>query len=94
MLPQRAAIERAEACCVDHQNRKLFFTEVPTPGVPGSMGGANKVNELDLETMALSVVHFGDPDPTDVAVADNGHVYWSCTSAGVIVEATPIPGSD
>jgi streptogramin lyase len=79
---------------LDHKDRKLYFTEVPTPGVPGSMGGANKVNELDLETMALTVVDFGDPEPTDVAVAGNGRVYWTCSSAGVIVEAKPIPGSE
>jgi hypothetical protein len=57
------------------------------------MGGRNKVNELDLETMALSIVNFGDPEPTDVAVGRNGHIYWTCSSAGVIVEATPIAGS-
>jgi hypothetical protein len=76
---------------LDHKDRKLYFTEVPTPGVPGSMGGGNKVNELDLETMALTVVAFGDPEPTDVAVAGNGRIYWTCSSAGVIVEARPIP---
>jgi streptogramin lyase len=79
---------------LDHQGRKLYFTEVPTPGVSSGMGGRNKVNELDLETMALSIVDFGDPEPTDVAVGRNGHIYWTCSSAGVIVEATPIPGSD
>jgi streptogramin lyase len=79
---------------LDHQDRTLYFTEVPTPGVPGSMGGANKVNELDLETMALTVVDFGDPEPTDVAVARNGRIYWTCSSAGVIVEAKPVPGND
>jgi streptogramin lyase len=78
---------------LDHRNEKLYFTEVPTPGVPGSLGGRNKVNELDLETMTLSIVGFGDPEPTDVAVGRNGHVYWTCSSAGVIVEATPIAGS-
>jgi hypothetical protein len=43
--------------------------------------------------MALSIVNFGDPEPTDVAVGRNGHIYWTCSSAGVIVEATPIAGS-
>ena len=28
-----------------------------------------------------------DPEPTDVAVARNGNLYWTCTSAGVIIEA-------
>jgi hypothetical protein len=87
-------LDKPVGIALDHKDRKLYFTEVPTPGVPGSMGGANKVNELDLETMALTVVDFGDPEPTDVAVAGNGRVYWTCSSAGVIVEARPIPGSE
>lgn len=87
-------LDKPVGIALDHKDRKLYFTEVPTPGVPGSMGGGNKVNELDLETMALTVVAFGDPEPTDVAVAGNGRIYWTCSSAGVIVEAKPIPGSD
>lgn len=84
-------LDKPIGIALDHQNRRLYFTEVPTPGVPGSMGGGNKVNELDLETMALTIVDFGDPEPTDVTVARNGHIYWTCSSAGVIVEATPLP---
>ncbi len=68
---------------------KLYWTEVPTPGVPGSMGGQNKVRALDLATMAFENVHLGDPQPTDIAVAKDGSLYWTCTSAGVIVEAKP-----
>lgn len=67
--------------------QKLYFTEVPTPGVPGSMGGRNKVWELDLPGMRRTLVHSGDPEPIDVAVTNNGNVYWTCGSAGVIVEA-------
>jgi hypothetical protein len=67
--------------------RKLYFTEVPTPGVPGSMGGSNKVWEYDLDRMTRSLIHHGDPEPTDVTVTNNGNVYWTCSSAGVIVEA-------
>jgi hypothetical protein len=37
--------------------------------------------------MQVSVINQGDPEPTDVAVARNGRVYWTCTVAGVIVEA-------
>ena len=33
------------------------------------------------------LVHEGDPELPDVAVARNGTFYWTCTSAGVIVEA-------
>jgi hypothetical protein len=63
---------------------------VPTPGVPGNAGGQNRVNALDLRTKTVRVIHEGDPEPTDVAVARNGNVYWTCTSAGVIVEAKRI----
>jgi sugar lactone lactonase YvrE len=72
---------------LDHKGETLYFTEVPTPGVPGSAGGQNRVNALDLRTKTIRVIHEGDPEPTDVAVARNGNVYWTCTSAGVIVEA-------
>jgi hypothetical protein len=73
---------------LDKQGRNLFFTEVPTPGIPGSMGGMNRVSRLNLQTLELSTVNFGDPEPTDIAVSANGNLYWTCTSAGVIVEAT------
>ena len=72
---------------LDHKGETLYFTEVPTPGVPGNLGGQNRVNALDLRTKTVRVIHEGDPEPTDVAVARNGNVYWTCTSAGVIVEA-------
>ena len=72
---------------LDHRGEKLYFTEVPTPAVPGRMGGMNKVSVYDLEEEELSVVNYGDPEPTDVTVARNGRVFWTCTSAGVIVEA-------
>ena len=72
---------------LDHGGRKLYFTEVPTPGVGGGM---NKVSVYDLEEGGLSVVALGDPEPTDITVARNGRVYWTCSSAGVIVEAKRI----
>ena len=72
---------------LDHKGETLYFTEVPTPGVAGSMGGLNRVNALDLATKSVRMIHAGDPAPTDVTVARNGNVYWTCTSAGVIVEA-------
>jgi hypothetical protein len=87
-------LDKPVGIALDQQDQKLYFTEVPTPGVPGSLGGANKVNELDLESMALTVVDFGDPEPTDVAVARNGRIYWTCSSAGVIVEAKRIARGD
>jgi DNA-binding beta-propeller fold protein YncE len=67
----------------------LYFTEVPTPGVPGSMGGENMVWKLNLTTNDLTLIDAGDPQPTDIAVSPSGKkVYWTCTSAGVIVLAT------
>ena len=74
---------------LDHRGRKLYFTEVPTPGVSGGMGGQNAVWVYDLENGDLEPVDLGDPEPTDITVARNGRVYWTCSSAGVIVEATP-----
>lgn len=71
-------------------NRKgdlLYWTEVPTPGVGGGNGGRNRVWELNLRTLRKTLVHAGDPEPTDVAVDRDGAVYWTCSSAGVIVEA-------
>jgi len=72
---------------LDKHGEKLYFTEVPTPGVPGSMGGDNKVWMYDFEEGELQLVDAGDPEPRDITVARNGRVYWTCTSAGVIVEA-------
>ncbi len=72
---------------LDHRGEKLYFTEVPTPGVAGNAGGMNKVSVYDLDEAELWVVNMGDPEPTDIAVARNGRVYWTCSSAGVIVEA-------
>ena len=75
---------------LDHEGETLYCTEVPTPVVPGSAGGQNRVNTLDLTTKMVRVIHEGDPEPTDVAVARNGNVYSTCTRAGVIVEAKRI----
>lgn len=72
---------------LDHKGETLVWTEVPTPGVPGTQGGKNAVRSLNLRTGMRRAVNEGDPEPTDVAVARNGNIYWTCTSAGVIVEA-------
>ena len=79
---------------IDHKGRNLYFTEVPTPGVGGSAGGRNKIWRVSLPTGERTLVHEGDPEPTDVTVARNGNVYWTCTSAGVIVEARRRAGDD
>ncbi len=67
----------------------LYFSEVPTPGVSGANGGKNKVSKLKLSNSAITVINVGDPDPIDVTAHPDGTVYWTCRSAGVIVEATP-----
>src|SRR5262245_37707713 len=85
-----SGLDHPTGIALDRQGKQLYFTEVPTPGVAGSAGGRNTVSRLDLKTNDMTVIHRGDPEPTDVAVASNGRVYWTCTSAGVIVEATPI----
>ncbi len=76
---------------IDIHGRSLYFTEVPTPGRAGSAGGSNRVSRLDLKTKAVTIVHSGDPQPTDVAVTPDGRILWTCTSAGVVVEAKVIP---
>jgi hypothetical protein len=83
-----SGLSAPKGIAIDHQGRRLYWTEVPTPGQPGSMGGMNRVRALDLATMEISLVDFGDPEPTDIAVASNGDLYWTCTSAGVVVRAT------
>lgn len=83
-------LDKPVGIALDHTEHKLYFTEVPTPGLSGSMGGRNRVWELDLGSGIRSLVHFGDPEPTDVCVSKSRSVFWTCTSAGVIVEARPI----
>jgi len=82
-------LDQPVGIALDKQGRHLYFTEVPTPGVPGTKGGRNRVSVLDLRSGEIERIHEGDPEPTDVAVAPNGNVYWTCTVAGVIVEASP-----
>jgi hypothetical protein len=80
-----SGLNKPMGIAVNHASTKLYFTEVPEPGVPM---GANKVWEVDLRSGQRRVVHSGDPEPTDVTVAQDGRIYWTCTSAGVIVEAS------
>lgn len=72
---------------LNRKGDRLYWTEVPTPGVSGANGGKNRVWELNLRSMKRTLVNFGDPEPTDVTVGADGSVYWTCSSAGVIVEA-------
>ena len=80
-------LQKPVGIAVDREGRNLFFTEVPTPGVSGANGGLNKVWQYNLKTGIKTVVHSGDPEPTDIAVSRDGDLYWTCSSAGVIVEA-------
>jgi DNA-binding beta-propeller fold protein YncE len=90
----RGGLSAPSGIALDHKGDVLYFTEVPTPGVSGADGGTNKVRSLDLESGRIRTIHAGDPEPTDIAVARNGNVYWTCTSAGVIVEAKRVGGRD
>ena len=90
VAPLLTGLASPTGIALDYKGETLVFTEVPTPGVPGSQGGRNRVRALNLRTRAVHSVNEGDPQPTDVAVARNGNIYWTCTSAGVIVEAERI----
>jgi DNA-binding beta-propeller fold protein YncE len=86
-----SGLPKPTGIALNHKGTKLFWTEVPTPGVGGANGGTNKVWELNLKTKVRTLVNNGDPEPTDVTVDRDGSVYWTCTSAGVIVKAMPTP---
>ena len=82
-----SGLNKPTGIALNKKGDRLYWTEVPTPGVSGKNGGQNKVWELNLRTNVRTLVHSGDPEPTDVTVNDDGDVYWTCSSAGVIVEA-------
>jgi hypothetical protein len=82
-----SGLNKPVGIALDEQRNLLYWTEVPTPGVAGPMGGMNKVWVYDLSTGEQTLVNAGDPEPTDITVGNNGRVFWTCTSAGVIVEA-------
>lgn len=84
-----SGLKAPRGLALDASENLLYFTEVPTPGVAGASGGKNTVNALDLTSMTRTVIHSGDPQPSAVAVAPNGNVYWTSTSRGVIMAAFP-----
>ncbi len=90
VTPLLTGLASPSGIALDHKGETLVWTEVPTPGIPGSQGGKNRVRAVNLRTGAVRSINEGDPEPTDVAVARNGNIYWTCTSAGVIVEAKRI----
>ena len=65
----------------------IFFTQVPTPGVPGTEGGSNDVNVAIqfLRSYFALPLNMGEPEPVDIAVGLDGTVYWTCRTAGVIL---------
>ena len=66
----------------------IGFTEVPTPGVNGDNGGENKV-KLGLNVFGRELtgtLSDGEPEPSDIAIANNGTMYWTCKTAGVILK--------
>ncbi len=85
--PLLTGLNQPVGIALDEKRQLLFWTEVPTPGVAGTAGGLNKVWSYNLRTAAKILVHAGDPEPTDITVTPNGRIYWTCSSAGVIVEA-------
>ena len=80
-------LSKPTGIAIDAEGKNLYFTEVPTPGVSGANGGLNKVWQYNFKTGLKTLIHSGDPEPTDIAVARNGSLYWTCSSAGVIVQA-------
>lgn len=82
-----SGLDQPKSIALDRFRERLYWTEVPTPGVSGANGGTNEVWEYDLETGKTTLVDAGDPYPADITVALDGTVYWTCLSAGVIVEA-------
>ena len=77
--PLLTGLEFPSGIAVD-RNGNVYFTELPTPGVPG---GGNRVSVFDGSTK--TVLHMGEPEPTDIVVSRNGALYWTCKSAGVIL---------
>jgi sugar lactone lactonase YvrE len=83
----RRSLLKPTGIALDPAGENLYYTEVWTPGVRGKDGGHNFVSKFNLQAQTTTLIHFGDPEPTAVTVAANGNIYWTCTSAGVIVEA-------
>ncbi|MEM1067930.1 MAG: hypothetical protein AAGG48_27160 [Planctomycetota bacterium] len=67
---------------------RIYWTEVPTPGVFGTDGGTNRVLRYDPSSGETVVISEGEPEPIDVTVTPSGGtVYWTCRTAGVIIAA-------
>ena len=67
---------------------RLYWTEIPTPGVAGPNGGKNRVVRYSPSSKKLDVIKMGDPEPYDISVTPFGdEIYWTCRTAGVILRA-------
>lgn len=78
-------LQRPTGILLDAVDGELYFTQLPTPGIGGDDGGMNTVSVLDLRSGAVSNVSEGEPEPTNLAMAADGMLYWTCKSAGVIL---------
>lgn len=95
IAPLLTGLEKPSGIAIDAKGR-VYFTEVPTPGMNGANGGRNRVWEYDPATRNFTLLGFGEPEPRDIAVSPDGStVYWTCTTAGVILRAVrsaqPLP---
>ena len=82
-----SGLQRPTGLDIDLYGR-LYWTEIPTPGVAGSNGGKNRVVRYSPSSKKMDVVHLGDPEPYDISVTPFGdEIYWTCRTAGVILRA-------
>src|SRR5215510_1897160 len=49
-------------------SKTLYITQLPTPGVPGSMGGKNTVDQISLSSGRITNLATGEPEPTNLAL--------------------------
>jgi sugar lactone lactonase YvrE len=70
---------------IDATSQNLYYTELPTPGVFPAQGGENKVWQFNFANQFRTLLNTYEPAPTDIVVAKNGDLYFTCQSAGVIV---------
>jgi hypothetical protein len=81
-------LSRPTGLAID-QYDNLYFTELPTPGLPGTKGGKNRVSKFDQQNNVVTVIADGEPEPRDVTVAYDGTVYWTDATVGAIFGAKP-----
>src|SRR5262245_44364628 len=69
-------------------SQTLFITQLPSPGVSGGGGGSNTVDMIKLGSGEIANLTTGEPEPTNLALDKHGTLYWTCKSAGVILQRT------